>query len=119
MLVKIHELAKKLNANSKEILEKAKALKIDVKSHLSSISEEEANKIEEAMKKEKEEKEVKEKYIDIIRLMISNKYITQEEIGKKLNKTKNAVYRNIKTLRDLNIIQRVNATNGGYWKVNL
>ncbi len=54
--IKIHELAKKLNLNSKELLEKAVSLGIDVKSHLSSISEEEANKIERAMGKMGKEK---------------------------------------------------------------
>ena len=49
-------MAKKLNLNSKELLEKAVSLGIDVKSHLSSISEEEANKIERAMGKMGKEK---------------------------------------------------------------
>ena len=35
--MKIHELAKKLNLNSKEVLERAKELNINVKSHLSAI----------------------------------------------------------------------------------
>lgn len=54
--IKIHELAKELKINSKELLEKAKSLGIDAKSHLSSISEEEANKIERAMGKMGKEK---------------------------------------------------------------
>ena len=33
--IKIHELAKKLNVNSKDLLEKANSLGIDAKSHLS------------------------------------------------------------------------------------
>ncbi|MCL2355389.1 MAG: translation initiation factor IF-2 N-terminal domain-containing protein, partial [Oscillospiraceae bacterium] len=44
--VKIHEVAKKLGLNSKEILEKAEELGIEAKTHLSGISEEEAKKIE-------------------------------------------------------------------------
>lgn len=48
--IKIHELAKKLNMNSKEIIEKANELGINVKSHLSSIEEEQAEKIEKALK---------------------------------------------------------------------
>ena len=42
---KIHELAKELNITSKELLEKAKELGIDAKSHMSSIEEDEANKL--------------------------------------------------------------------------
>ena len=46
--VKIHEIAKKLNLNSKEILERAKTLGINVKTHLSGVEESEAQKIEES-----------------------------------------------------------------------
>ena len=46
--IKIHEIAKKLGLGSKEVLEAANKLKIDVKSHLSGVDEEEAKKIENA-----------------------------------------------------------------------
>ena len=49
--VKIHEIAKKLELTSKEILEKAKSLNLDIKSHLSSVTDEEAKKLEEALRK--------------------------------------------------------------------
>ena len=49
--VKIHEIAKKLGLTSKEILEKAKSLNLDIKSHLSSVTDEEAKKLEEALRK--------------------------------------------------------------------
>ena len=45
--IKIHEIAKKLNLNSKEVLDKAKELGIDVKTHLSGVEENEAKRIEE------------------------------------------------------------------------
>jgi len=48
--IKIHEIAKKLNLNSKEVLEKAIEIGIDVKSHLSSIDEKVAEKLEKALK---------------------------------------------------------------------
>ncbi len=43
--IKVHELAKKLGTTSKEIISKAKELGIEIKTHLSSITEDEAKKI--------------------------------------------------------------------------
>ncbi len=57
--VKIHELAKKLGLDSKKLVDKAISLGIEAKSHLSSISEEEAKKIEKAMGREEKKEEVK------------------------------------------------------------
>ena len=51
--MKIHEIAKKLDLNSKEVLEKAKKLGIEVKSHLSAVSDEEAKKILDSYKETK------------------------------------------------------------------
>ena len=65
--IKIHEIAKKLGLTSKEILDVANGLNIEVKSHLSGVSEEEAKKIESACSKNnsknngKENKETKKK----------------------------------------------------------
>ena len=53
--VKIHELAKELNINSKELIEMAKNLGIEAKSHLSSITAEEADKIRKSTNSKKEE----------------------------------------------------------------
>ncbi len=60
--IKIHEIAKKLDLTSKEIIEKANELGIEVKNHLSSVEEEIAKKIEEGFMKKvkKEEKSIKE-----------------------------------------------------------
>ena len=44
--IKIYEIAKKLDLASKEIVEMAKKLNIEVKNHMSTVSEEEAQKIE-------------------------------------------------------------------------
>ena len=53
---KIYELAKEINKTNKETIEIANSLGIDVKSHLNSITEEEANKIVSSLnKKEKEQ----------------------------------------------------------------
>ena len=44
--IKIYEIAKKLNLTSKEVLEMAQKLNIDVKSHMSGVYEIESKKIE-------------------------------------------------------------------------
>ena len=54
--IKIHELAKKLDVNSKLVVEKAQSLGMNVKSHLSTITTEEAEKITKAMGKAEKEK---------------------------------------------------------------
>lgn len=48
--MKIHEIAKQLNVNSKEVLERTQKMGIDVKSHLNSVSEEVAQKIIDSFK---------------------------------------------------------------------
>ena len=66
--IKIHEIAKKLGLTSKEVLERAKKLKIDVKSHLSGVNDSQAKEIEDSFskkisgdkKEKKTEKQVKE-----------------------------------------------------------
>ncbi len=53
--VKIHEIAKKVGMNSKEVLDKAKELGIDVKSHLSTLEDSDAKRLEESFGKVKKE----------------------------------------------------------------
>ncbi len=48
--IKIHELAKKLGVEAKVVLDMAKKINIEVKSHLSSITEEDSKKIEKKIK---------------------------------------------------------------------
>ena len=60
--IKIHEIAKELGVNSKEVIAKANELGIQVTSHLSAVEEETANKIKngfakQAIKKESSPKE--------------------------------------------------------------
>lgn len=85
--IKIHELAKKLKKSSKEIMEAASLVGIEIKSHLSLIEEKEANKIEKEMtrmKTEKEKDKIKqEKSPVIIRREV---IISDEEIAKKEEK---------------------------------
>lgn len=47
--IKVHELAKELNIASNDILDVAKKLKMDLKSHLSNMSEDEAKKIKDSL----------------------------------------------------------------------
>ena len=49
--IKIHEIAKKLGLTSKEVLEVANKLNIEVKSHMSGVDDEEAKKIEDTVAK--------------------------------------------------------------------
>ena len=46
--IKIHELAKEIGMASKDVLEKAKSLGIDVASHLSNVTDEQATEIRNA-----------------------------------------------------------------------
>ena len=130
--IKIHEIAKKLGLTSKEVLDVAKGLNIEAKSHLSGVSDEEAEKIESACsknnrknkeeqsketnKKEKVEKNEKteskreEKAPVIIRREV---IINQEENEKKkTEKTKKEEKRNNvgfverKQNKDYNIVYR-------------
>ena len=48
--IKIYEIAKKLGLASKEVVEMAGKLNIEVKNHMSSVSEEDAGKIEKTLK---------------------------------------------------------------------
>ena len=58
--IKIHEIAKELGVNSKEVIAKANELGIQVTSHLSAVEEEIANKLKNAFKNKKEETAKKE-----------------------------------------------------------
>jgi len=123
--IKIHEIAKKLGLTSKEIIERATKLGIDVKNHLSSVEEENANKIEESFKnltkevKKKEEnsiekkskKENKETPVIIRReVIISEEEIAkreEEEKKKKIEEHKKQVgFVERNTKKDFNIVYR-------------
>ncbi len=71
--IKIHEIAKKLNLTSKEILEIANKLNIEAKSHLSGVEEEEAKRIEE----------------EIMKKSPNTKKVTDNKTVKKENKKEN------------------------------
>lgn len=58
-------------------------------------------------------------YIDIIKIIFENKYISQQELANKLNKNRSSIYRNVKALIDLGILERIGARKNGYWKINI
>lgn len=113
--IKIHEIAKKYNLTSKEVLEKANELGIDAKSHLSSIEENKAKLLEKNLnvkpqqdKKEEKKEKKKENAPVIIRreVILSEDNNTEKDKKKKeeksnigfvernKNKNYNIVYRN-------------------------
>jgi len=59
--IKVYEISKETGLTSKEIIDKANELGIDVKTHLSSVSEEEAKKIKNALSDKKENNKKQEK----------------------------------------------------------
>ena len=120
--IKIYEIAKKLNLASKDVIEMAKKLNIDVKSHLSAITEEEAGKLEtnltkkevkqekgkENRKKMETKKEEKAPVIIRREVIISKE---DEQIKKKENTPKQAKKNNVgfverKQNKDYNIGDR-------------
>ena len=131
--IKIYEIAKKLNLASKEVVEMAGKLNIEVKNHMSAVSEEDAekiankfnsktekeakkrektNKVEEESKKEKkttktEPKNPKkeEKAPVIIRREVLIEEKGKEEV-KKQNKTNNVGFVERKQNKDFNIVYR-------------
>ena len=123
--IKIHEIAKKLNLTSKEVLEVANTLKIEAKSHMSGVTEEEAKKIEDnfTQKQNKEKKEKKdmpikedkkkeakkeEKAPVIIRreVIISNEEPEKKEESHKKEEKKNVGFVERKQNKDYNIVYR-------------
>ena len=103
--IKIHEIAKKVGLTSKEVIEKAKELGIAVTSHLSTVEDEQAVRLEQALSNDKiknvgkKEKKVKEKeietpdnfsalskeYLESLNLKTGKIVATNEECGKVIN----------------------------------
>ena len=108
--IKIHEIAKKLGINSKEVLEKALELGVEVKTHMSSVDEKDAKRIESKFNGvKKEQKEKKEAPVIIRREVIvtdleENKEKTKKEEAKKQTRDVGFIERERKT--DYNIVYR-------------
>ena len=123
--IKIYDIAKELDLTSKEVMEIAKKLNIEAKSHLSSVEEVDANRIKESAKGNVAKKEVKEakkqnnekqdKKADknnspvIIRreVIINDENHTQKEQTKKQEKKSNNIgFVERKQNKDYNIVYR-------------
>ena len=114
--IKIYEIAKELDLTSKEVLEVAKKLNIDVKSHMSSVEEDEAKKIKNNISKKTEitkskvqtsKKEEKAPVIIRREVIISNDEKNKKsEENKKDNKNKNNGFIERKQNKDFNIVYR-------------
>ena len=119
--IKIYEIAKKFNLTSKEVLDIAQELNIDVKSHLSGVNEDEAKKIEEKLNgkkskkqetsnKQKAEAKKEEKAPVIIRreVIISeeDEQARKKEMEKKQTKKNNIGFVERKQNKDYNIVYR-------------
>lgn len=128
--IKIHEIAKKIGLTSKDVLEAVTKLKIEVKSHMSSISEEEAKQIEkdlakrgttkkEEKKEEKKKSKEKEKEKDVKKeekapVIIRREVIIaaeeepekKKEVVKKEEKKNNVGFVERKQNKDYNIVYR-------------
>ena len=104
--IKIHEIAKKIGVNSKEVLEKALELGLDVKTHMSSVDESDAKKIEAKFSNTNTKKEVKEKRDNpvIIRREV---IMSDSDIKKKQETKKDETKRN----RDVGFIERQRKTD--------
>ncbi len=100
--IKIHEIAKKLGLTSKEVLEIANKLNIEAKSHLSGVSEDDANKIEKSIAEkstkieEKNESKNKEEKIESNSKEANNELKSQKENNEKSKSEKNAEKNNAK-----------------------
>ena len=108
--VKIHEIAKKLGVTSKEIIDVATQLKIDAKSHMSSITEEEMSKIEKKFKKsdtpKKEDKNEPKAPFTIRREVIISEEKPRKEEVKKETKREHVGFVERRQNSDFNIVYR-------------
>lgn len=121
--IKIYDIAKKLDLTSKEILEVARRLNIEAKSHLSGIEENDAQKIEKELSKKSSKKEGKgtinkgkmetkkeEKAPVIIRREViieeEQQQTKKQEEAKKETKKDNIGFVERKQNKDFNIVYR-------------
>ena len=92
--MKLYELAKEMNISSKELLEQAKTLGMKIKSHLSSIEEDDVKKLRESYTKQpavkKEEKKPKKETIQ----KKDNPVIIRREVIIEENKNENKIKEN-------------------------
>ena len=87
--IKIHELAKKLNKQSKEVMDVANSMGFDIKSHMNTVDEDIAAKIEEAMmgKKPEQAKKVEAKKAEPTKQKETKNSATPKQEDNKKEKT--------------------------------
>ena len=54
---------------------------------------------------------------EILNIIIEKPNVTQSDIAKKLEISRQSVATNIKELKDSNVIERIGANKKGYWKI--
>ena len=112
MKVKIYEIAKKLGVDNKQVVEIANKNGIEVKSHLSSVTEEEGKMLEKLLKgvfkkKSMENQKEKDEPVIIRREVIFNDDKNEEEEKKKQQKKEQASFNVEKNRKkDYNIVYR-------------
>ncbi len=124
--IKIYDIAKKLDLTSKEVLKVAKDLKIEAKSHLSGIEDDEAKKLEEELRKHfmgkkqnnKQSKEIenrkkqevkKEESTPVIirrEIIIEEENNQKKEVAKREEKKGNVGFIERRQNKDYNIVYR-------------
>ena len=107
---KIHEIAKRLGLNSKDVLDKAKELGIDAKTHLSSIDEKDAKKIESKFGGNKKEDVKKDTPVIIRREVImtdaEQEIKKQQEVKKAETRKQDVGFVERDRKKDFNIVYR-------------
>ena len=116
--IKLYDIAKELNLTSKDVLEIAKKLKIDAKSHLSAVDEADAQKIKESVnssKIKKEDKKLEKSKSDknetpvIIRrevIINDDNHAQKEQANKEEKRNNNVGFVERKQNKDYNIVYR-------------
>ncbi len=111
--IKIHELAKKLNKQSKEIMDVANKLGLEIKSHLNIIDEKTADKIEEQLNSkksdnkatQKQEETKKEKANSTPVIIRREVIISDDELAKREEEQKE---KSQKARKDVGFVERSN-----------
>jgi ATP-dependent DNA helicase RecG len=63
-------------------------------------------------------KELSENQIKLLELIETRPNVTKEEMAKLIGISTTAIDKNIKTLREKGILERVGVRKEGYWKIN-
>ncbi len=111
--IKIYDIAKELDLTSKEVIEIAQKLKIEAKSHLSSVDENDAKRIKESVKGKTVKKEEKKADKNSSPVIIRREVIVTDEENDKKHEDKKQENRNSnigfverKQNKDYNIVYR-------------